>query len=483
MFILCFTYPLIIWQAKSLWLFIVAMAIWGFYYDLMNFGTLDFVSRKIHPEKHSASYGIITIFKELGYLLAPIIAGFVIGSFNIVKPVILMGIFISSAVIFYGILTYFTRKEKTEYISASKHKPFNVIVETSIWKHIGFTLLPVLLLSLFFNIFDSFFWTLGPILAQRYTALKPFNGLFMTVYTIPTLLFGWYVGSLTKRFGKKRTAFVSFLVGSLVLSLFATMRSSIFILADVFFSASFTSIVTPAINGAYADYLEETALVEKEIEALNDFFTNIGYIIGPMIAGILADKLGIAQTFSVLGIGCAGLAVVLIFITPKKITVDLAFLRPYGIVAVLLIALAVPVSAYIVTHQSTENRQRAAEYCSQTYWHQVAQSQNSFQGNSLYVQLYRLDDVANPNHHCGKFYMHTDIYSITNLSSTTLTTNLCSSTDACNTKMHKITPSFSPIKYEAHFDSDKFSGNCIYTSSKLHYASITITATTNVVCN
>jgi predicted MFS family arabinose efflux permease len=33
LFALCLVYPLILWQAKTVWVFLIAMAIWGVYWD------------------------------------------------------------------------------------------------------------------------------------------------------------------------------------------------------------------------------------------------------------------------------------------------------------------------------------------------------------------------------------------------------------------------------------------------------------------
>jgi len=74
----------------------------------------------------------------------------------------------------------------------------------------------------------------------------------------------------------------------------------------------------PAINGAYADYINEAGRVENEINGLEDFFTNIGYVAGPMIAGFLVDLIGNTLTFSVLGVFGALSAVVLLVVTPKS---------------------------------------------------------------------------------------------------------------------------------------------------------------------
>jgi len=50
---------------------------------------------------------------------------------------------------------------------------------------------------------------------------------------------------------------------------------------------------------------------------LKDFFFNIGYIIGPIAAGIIADTVGAMQAFSVLGGPGILFAGILFFIMPE----------------------------------------------------------------------------------------------------------------------------------------------------------------------
>ncbi len=50
---------------------------------------------------------------------------------------------------------------------------------------------------------------------------------------------------------------------------------------------------------------------------LKDFFFNIGYIIGPIAAGIIADTVGAMQAFSVLGGLGILFAGILLFIMPE----------------------------------------------------------------------------------------------------------------------------------------------------------------------
>jgi cyanate permease len=55
---------------------------------------------------------------------------------------------------------------------------------------------------------------------------------------------------------------------------------------------------------------------EQEIEALSGLAVNAGYIIGPVSAGFLADKLGNLESFTVLGI--VGVVATLLLISSRK---------------------------------------------------------------------------------------------------------------------------------------------------------------------
>jgi len=143
----------------------------------------------------------------------------------------------------------------------------------------------------------------------------------MTMYALPPLLVGWIVGSFTRRYGKKRTAFVSLFCGSVFLMLFSFIHNPYLLMFDVFVVSMFLSMAFPSINGAYADYISETGEYEREIEGLEDFYYNLGYVVGPMTAGFLADQLGNGNTFSLIGLFGAVASLVLIFVTPKSIDV------------------------------------------------------------------------------------------------------------------------------------------------------------------
>jgi len=327
MFAVCFIYPFILWQASVWWIYLIAMALWGIYYDLHNFGDFDFVSRYSPEEEHASSFGVIQAFRGIGYMLAPLVAGLAIGTLVDqvkLKPFVLSLVFLSISFIFYLILIRLTKKRSTIFQTKLKNKisDLDVLGEIKIWKKIVILIYPVLILTLALNILDAFFWTLGPLIAEELKSLQGLNGLFMVAYSLPVLLVGWVIGSLTKKFGKKKTAFFSFLLGSLVLVSFNFVSSSYLMITVILLSSIAYSMSWPAVNGAYADYIAEAPQVGKDIEGVVDLFTNLGYIIGPIMAGILADLLSNQAAFSVFGLCGVIMAFMLLIVTPKKIKVD-----------------------------------------------------------------------------------------------------------------------------------------------------------------
>jgi len=322
MFILSFIFVMLLWGASVLWLYVLAMAIWGMYWDLFNFGTTDFVSKTALKEDFSGSFGVIGVFKALGCLIAPIIAGLVVGQVIDGTPFIVSLVMLGIAALFYVVLMVSSPTSKSTVPQKLRHESW--LSEIQVWRGFGRQLLPVLILTLLFFITEAFFWTIGPLIAEETPALGQLRGLFIVAYLLPPMLLGWFVGHLTHRFGKKHTALYCFFIGSVLISLLGVVQNPILMLAVIFLASCFISMTLPAINGAYADYISETKGHEKEIQGISDFFYNAGWVLGPILAGFIADHVGDTQSFAVLGIFCAGATLVLIKIMPKAIKLKVA---------------------------------------------------------------------------------------------------------------------------------------------------------------
>ncbi|NTW61735.1 MFS transporter [Candidatus Saccharibacteria bacterium] len=319
MFSICFVYPLLLWQAKTLWFFIIVMGIWGIYFDLYGFGKFNFISRYIRREEHASAFGVAQVFRALGGSLAPLVAGIFVVSVVEWQMFDLAWIYLSIGFVFF-IMMYFSIKKvslpKNEDVELSQRK--NLFFELHLWKRLISKLNSVLILTFYLFFIDAFFWTLAPLYAGSVN-FKDFGGLLLAAYTLPQLITGWFIGGLTVKFGKKRTAYACLSIGSLILSLFFIVRDPILAILTVFVASIFISLALPTINSSYADYISDAPQVESEIEGLEDFFMNFGHIFGPLLAGILAEVFNIPIAFGIMGVIGFVIGVLLLIFGPRRI--------------------------------------------------------------------------------------------------------------------------------------------------------------------
>jgi MFS family permease len=309
-----------IWNADSIILYLAAMALWGFYYDLRGFGTIDFISRHSKNKEIASNFGIIQIFQAIGYILAPLVAGFLIFETVSWEPFAAASVFLFISIFFFVMLLLEARGKK-QFIPPTEHSARGGIKEEiTAWKNVGGVILPILALGAFSTLFDSFFMTIGPILAES-LPMEPFDGIFMFAYYFPPLLIGGLIGSLTKRFGNKNTVVFGLFIGAVILSTIGLFGSSWMLVLIVFMSACFTCVMNPVVQSTYTHCIHSAPKVKKEVQELGDLFSNVGYIIGPIVAGIIADNLGNTGAFSALGLIGVAFAILLFVFMPKKISI------------------------------------------------------------------------------------------------------------------------------------------------------------------
>lgn len=312
--IVSFIHPLLLWQSKTIWMFLIAMSTWGLYYDLANFGIMDFISRKMSPDEHASSFGVTDVFRALGNLIAPILAGIlIVGSVITWNLFAISWVFVAFALIVLLVDILFSRKSHYEYIKLQKERSTSLFGEIFLLLSTLKFVFPVFILTTLIFIYDAFFWTIGPLFSEQFSNIHPLNGLFMAGYSLPTLLIGWFVGDISKKFGQTKTAFYAFLFGSLALIPFAFIgKFPVLLFCIVLISSAFVAISLSTVKAIYSDLILMKPHKESEIGAWSDLGTNFGFIIGPLAAGILSDKLGNIESFSVFGVIGAMVSVILI---------------------------------------------------------------------------------------------------------------------------------------------------------------------------
>ena len=302
LFTICAAYPVIILQANTAFVFVVAMGVWGLYFDLYNFGALNFLATEFEPKEHASAAGVILAFRGTGYLLAPVLAGLAVGEVVGWKPFAISWLFLGVAASLFVLLLRAAARGPVKPEALSSR---GLAREAHIWEGISKLLEPLLTLTVLITVFDSFVWTLGPLVGTKLLGSEGLGGVFIVVYQLPTLLVGWSAGMFARRYGKEKVALGCFMAGSAVLCLLGFVSQPVVVLLVLFAASAFLASAAPAINGTYADYISSASDVEKEIEGADDFSVNVGYVIGPIAAGFLAQYLG--ELAAIGAVGALGL--------------------------------------------------------------------------------------------------------------------------------------------------------------------------------
>jgi MFS family permease len=319
MFIMAALYPLFLFGGTTMTFYLVAMAFWGFYYNFYNIGTLDFVGRTGAQSEHAAHFGILRVFEGTGYLIAPFVGSLLLLALH-PGPLLLVAVLaplLISFVLFMAITTLPTREEET-FARVERGGVISFLGELRLWKILGGVLFPALFLTLMLNSLDAAIWTIGPLFSEQLGKDLGFSGgLAMTAYAFPPLFVGLFVGVIARRYGMRRTAQWAIILGALFLVGVGAIGTSLCAIFLLFGTSCALALGWPTVNALYTEYVDRTPLYRKEVETLQDLFTNAGDIVGPIAGGYMAEYLGGSHAFVALG-GSGLVAIVVLFVLRRK---------------------------------------------------------------------------------------------------------------------------------------------------------------------
>jgi MFS family permease len=322
LFLVCAGYPMILWGAQTALVFVFAMMLWGLYYDLFSFASFDFISKESPKEHHASSFGTIGVFKSMGYLVGPLVAGGLASGVMNFGASNLSLFFLFISFIFLIALILLGREESSHEVHHHESPPdeaMSMHEEAFLWYRVWRRIVPVIIFTMLVYFFDAIYWTIGPLLSEDFPSFSDFGGLFIVAATVPSLITVWLVGNISGKFGKKRTAYSTFFVSCLVLFAVGFVGNPYAVLLLVFVSSLLSSIAYPSLLGTFADYLKESKRYDNEIIGVEDVAVNIGYVVGPIVAGVLSGIAGNLMTFSYVAIFGAVVVAVLFFVTPREI--------------------------------------------------------------------------------------------------------------------------------------------------------------------
>jgi MFS family permease len=145
------------------------------------------------------------------------------------------------------------------------------------------------------------------------------GGFFLPLYQLPSLFVGLIMARMNVYEGKKRLATVFLLISGIFLGLLGFLNSIYLVLASVFIASTLLAVSFPLTNGVYSDIVARMGRERKHLIGLSNSTLSLAYIIGPILAGLIAKWVGEEKTFSVMGGITVVVAIFLLIVTPRKL--------------------------------------------------------------------------------------------------------------------------------------------------------------------
>jgi MFS family permease len=174
-------------------------------------------------------------------------------------------------------------------------------------------------MSVFMGLIDSFFWTVGTIYTEKLANINWLGNMFLPFYTLPSLFMGFIVARWGIYQGKKRLAEKLLFISGLLLSFLIFSDSIFWLLLMVFVSSLLLAIVYPLVDGVYSDVTARMGSERRHMIGLSNSTMSLAYVVGPIMAGIIANFVGEKMTFIVIGMLTAFVSGILLLTTPKKL--------------------------------------------------------------------------------------------------------------------------------------------------------------------
>ncbi len=294
-------------------LFLTGMAFWGVYYEFLGFGNHQFVA-SIPAVSRSAVWSILGVFKSLAYFLGPIIGSAVAmtkGNYSTVM--------MAAGAVLIGYLVFVFMYRKSDHTATEPMEKLNILSEIKHWGLLFEHVWPVLILSLVMGLVDATFWTTGTVLSDNLAKINWWGGMFLPLYMLPMIFVGLIVAKWGIYKGKKKMAEVFMLLSGLCLGLIGINDSLPLMLIAATLTGITLSVAWPLTDAVYSDIISRMRKEGKHMMGLSSSTLSLAYIIGPIMAGVIAQIVGERMTFSVMGIFMAVVAGILLIITPKKL--------------------------------------------------------------------------------------------------------------------------------------------------------------------
>lgn len=294
-------------------LFVVTMIGWGVYYELMSFATYQFMGNEVPVRLRSGAWGVGDMFLNFAYFLGPLAATFLLvhGAAATETAILL---FLACALVLLWIF-----RDAQEHSDNVERQDVNPWEELRRWSVLSSVIWPAIMITLMLGCIDATFWVTGVLWSQALSQTNALGNFIIPLYQFPPLLVGIVIAKWGVYKGKKILAEKFLLAAGVLLACLGLFRSLPMVLSLVFSASVALSLTYPLLEGVYTDIVARMGREKKDLIGLINAVSNVSYVFWPPVAGMIATMLDQRLTFAIVGGMAALVALILLFVTPKKL--------------------------------------------------------------------------------------------------------------------------------------------------------------------
>lgn len=296
MLALAFYFP----HASTLAKFILFVSMFGFA-SQMVYGSLKACLLDITPKGETSKYfSVVATAFQSGLALGPLAGGYFILK-DLAGGVSAASRFFTLDLVVIILLLLFFKvgsvKAKVRIPHTLKEFLFNGIGDYLKLKRLG---LVVLWLTILFTTYEGLVWTLEPLFNKYYQLNSFTTGLILSMFVLPFILFNIPAGILADRYGKMRVLIPSLTAAGLFMIVFGLVKSPLLLITSAFLSTAFLAFAWTSMAGLLVDAAAK--FKKGGIVGVWNTSEEVGYLIGPVVGGLIAQYAGISVPFIALGV-------------------------------------------------------------------------------------------------------------------------------------------------------------------------------------
>ncbi|KKT43362.1 MAG: 3-phenylpropionic acid transporter [Microgenomates group bacterium GW2011_GWC1_44_37] len=306
-------------------LFLLAMGVWGVYYEFLGFGGQAFVSESVPVTARSGVWAVMSAFRSLAYFIGPIL-----GSYLAISKGDYWVVMVATVCVALGYLVWMIMgRSNRESVVDEPAERVSLLKEIQHWWTLSERVWPVLAISLMMGIVDATYWTTGTVFSDNLAKQNWWGGLFLPLYTLPMVFVGVVIARWGVYKGKKKLAEIFMLISGLLLVLIGPSDSVIVALTVSLLVGTMLSVSWPMTDAVYSDIVSRMGSEGKHMVGLSGSTLSVAYIVGPIIAGLISQFVGEKNTFVVMGIVLTLVSLCLLVVTPKKLRLPQAEIKTW----------------------------------------------------------------------------------------------------------------------------------------------------------